>query len=1008
MPSFRPSVHGWPFPDDYDCPAALIGLGRPVAPEFGLAGGMCWAAIDRFAAGRRIPRTVHAPGAEDPLYAEFILRLANVLAKDTVARAAAAQRMPDSGRTGSLGRLARAEWARARKEMDAGRPVLLLLIGQRGPFADPTGNRFVLGARYEADSERATVWTYDPRRPGDDAATLLLDLGKGSAAFSGRMGRDEHIRGLIAVPYDRAAPPAVEASVAPVGERQRVGLEPDLAAVEVGPNGAGVLARDTDGHLVFMRATDGGWTRERPADLGDVGADFRFDGPPVLAGVTSGRPGVAMRGVNGHLLFLRKGSRGWSAEDLTDQPNTGLRFRIGGPPLVLQGGRHPVFGAVNPDGNLLIYSWSTVRGWSAENVSKEYGAEAAAHLLGGVAGVVDRTGKAHVLGKNADGELVHFRAETDGRWRAARPGAARAELRRLPIEGTPVVELSDDGAIEVFARGVGGHLLQFRLAEGGRWVGRDLTADAAGSDASLTLATDPRVAGSAAGRRHVFGRSEAGDIVHYAGGPDGTWSAENVTVDRITIGPLFRVEGEPAAAASGRTIVVAARRGAELLLYRWHEGGDWSAENLTVERGAKEDGPRISSDPVLLRTPDAAHLLVLSAAGALTRYRIAAPMGRAGRAGPMGALMGTLGPLLDGIRGLTDRFRKPKKAVGLRASPMAVAAVENAAVDALLTGADEPPAGADTVERPATATAEVSSHKIPAPDDAPSEGAPVEEGAAEGEERRDDQGWGHSSSAAAPWHESPEAPLLDLPDEVEIDHAAASASPDPDLDGADLIRAGSEWTGPQLVEPADAPPADDWDVALDGVEPGHEGTLANAAGDGVVDEEDPAAARIFLSDEEESDEAEAPEAEAPAAEAPPVEAPAAEPVAEAAQPEAAQPEAPADESATEAVPGRPLVDLSFLSDIVQTGEIEPEPATESASEPALSGNGAGVGQAEEPPVPLVVAESRVAPDAPSPTAPTPAEPVVDLEFLATAAEYVEGGPTEAAGMASFLEFLEQD
>jgi hypothetical protein len=233
--------------------------------------------------------------------------------------------------------------------MDSGRPVLLLLLRDIGPFADPTAARFVLATRYDADPTRAMVWTYDPRRPGDDAATLTLDPGKGSEPFVGRMGREETVRGVIAVPYDRAAPPAIVASSSPKDERRRVGLEEDLAEFDAGPNALGLLARDTEAHLVCIRHDDGGWSRERPADLGDVGADFRFEGAPYPAGGSGDRPSAVVRGVNGHLLHLRRGSRDWIAEDLTDQPNTGLRFRLEGDPVVLAEGRHPVVAGVNGD-----------------------------------------------------------------------------------------------------------------------------------------------------------------------------------------------------------------------------------------------------------------------------------------------------------------------------------------------------------------------------------------------------------------------------------------------------------------------------------------------------------------------------------------------------------------------------------------------------------------------------------------------------------------------------------
>ncbi len=1077
MPSFRPSAHGWPFPDDYDCPAALIGLGRPVAPEFGLAGGMCWTALDRFLAGRRIARTTHAPGPEDALYAEFVLRLTNALAKDVIARASSAQRLPAEGRGRSLGHLSRSEWATARREMDAERPILLLLLRDTGPFADPTDSRFVLATRYDADADRAMVWTYDPRRPGDDAATLILDPGKGGEPFVGRLGREETVYGLLAVPYDRPAPPRLAAAFSPADERQRVGLEEDLAPVDLGSRALGLLARDTEGHLVFVRHDDEGWHRERPADRGGVGADFLFAGPPVSAGAWGGKPSAIVRGVNGHLLHLRKGSRGWTAEDLTDQPNTGLRFRIAGGPVVLSEGRHPVVAAVNGDGRLLRYSWSTVRGWSAESLSKESGADAGCRLDGPIAGVVDGSGRAHVLGRNEGGEFVHFHEEPDGRWRGARPGAARAEIRRLLLDGPPVPRRGGDGAIEVFARGVGGHLLRFRLADGGRWTGQDLTEDAAGGAPSLTLASEPCVAGDAAGRRHVLGRNADGEVVHFAGAPDGSWRAENLTTDRITIGALFRVEGQPAAVAGGRTVLLAARRGGELMLYRWH-GDDWVAENLTVERGGRDGGPRIASDPVATATADAAHVLALSASGTLAHYRVEAPMAAQGAATGLGAIAAALPALSSFARGLIDRFRQPERAVGLRASPMRPAAEEapreaggrgdagSAEAEAVRAGGSE----AGRRERRAAAVDEPQEAGGAPADDAADTPAAAEPAAA--------RPWGRPTSAPAPWHEEPAEDEAD-----EAEHPPAPADPRRESPRAeperDLLRAGSEWDGPRLMKDPEPRPADDWDLALRDVSEAHERALVDHA-DEVVDEEDPASARLFR-------------ASSPAGEA--AGTPAATPEeggpgriddADGASPRPGEATDPSGGTAprapsTESVPGRPLVDLSFLSDIVRApGQDADDTAADEPIEEVAADGSAGPGGDPESPGPAARSQSPApapksepgatasppsrsdpppakagasAPQVPPPAGAAPAsrpagaattagapdrpagngsarrsdpvparsggagiagatasasadEPVVDLEFLVTAGEYV-GGAKPGDGMEGFLQFLEQ-
>ncbi|HUH13694.1 MAG TPA: hypothetical protein VMK65_11315, partial [Longimicrobiales bacterium] len=114
---FRPSEHGWPFSHALTFPSEALGLPAPPPPAGGLPGGHCWAALDRFLEGRRIPRNLAEPGAGDALQHELLRRQAAVLATGLWARVRALQALPE--RDGLLGRGAegasRAEWARIRR-----------------------------------------------------------------------------------------------------------------------------------------------------------------------------------------------------------------------------------------------------------------------------------------------------------------------------------------------------------------------------------------------------------------------------------------------------------------------------------------------------------------------------------------------------------------------------------------------------------------------------------------------------------------------------------------------------------------------------------------------------------------------------------------------------------------------------------------------------------------------------------------------------------------------------
>lgn len=614
------------------------------------------------------------------------------------------------------------------------------------------------------------------------------------------------------------------------------------------------------------------------------------------------------------------------------------------------------------------------------------------------------------------------------------------------LDGDPVATLSEDGAIEVFSRGVADHLLRFRLPEGGRWTAQDLTEHAAGGSPSLTVASRPCIAGTAAGLRHVLGRNADGDVVHFVGFPDGGWTAENLTLDRITIGPSYRIEGQPRAAAGGNGVLLAGRKGAELLLYRWHAGGAWTAENLTVERGAKDDGPRIASDPALACSREAVHVLALSSGGSLVEYRVDVSMAPARRAG--GGAVG-LSAVTDWFAGLVARLRelssgRSRPAVGLRASPMTEEPVEEPAAPENQLAAEKIAAEA-IAGRPATVTE--ANVNAAAQEESVGDTSQLAGGIRdEGDGAKGGESWGHRTSAAAPWHEEDDAGLV----ERDADDASPPASDVDESSERDLLRQGSEWSGPRLVPERGAAASDDWDRALEDVGTADEPSVVDSPAEEFVDEDDHASARIFLApvtSEDPLDAGEVPDGNS-VTDAPPRTEPAAEPTT--GQDVRGAAAAAPREPATDSVPGRPLVDLSFLSDIVPAGgssgttsadagapvpaestrtttpapavasgpagapatapaESEPAVAPPSAAEPNPGAQANGHQPSSLPnPVTATGAAtsgSAAAPGQQATTGPA-ADPVVDFDFLANAGEYVGGGKHEA-GMKEFLQFLAQ-
>jgi hypothetical protein len=179
---FRPSVHGFPFPNSFPPDRKFFLFNTPVGPvgfadaTRGLCGGMIFTAMDLFHHGRRaVPQT-----PTDPVFRYFCRRLfsswgvpfAWVKYWDWQLRPLASWTVAGVRVRDGVTRLtALDEWPKIRAALDAGQLASLGLVKQRGVSPLKLGqNHQVLGYGYDFDeaSGEVTIHIYDPNYPGDD------------------------------------------------------------------------------------------------------------------------------------------------------------------------------------------------------------------------------------------------------------------------------------------------------------------------------------------------------------------------------------------------------------------------------------------------------------------------------------------------------------------------------------------------------------------------------------------------------------------------------------------------------------------------------------------------------------------------------------------------------------------------------------------------------------------------------------------------------------------------
>lgn len=644
---FRPSVHGWAFQNRFRYPASMLGLSVPVSPAFGLCGGMCWSALDRYHA-ERLPTALDAPSPGEPLYEELLQRQLNALASNGWRRVHEWQAKPDVSsrfRRNDIGTATLAEFRRVRRLLDSGEPALLHLVRMAGPFANPTENLQVLAWSYleNRTAGHVRISVYDPNQPGNDKLYIELALRREDGRVALRQSSGEPLRGFFVVEYDRPRPLKFRAES--YTERTPLGFNHPLAGQPAVVRRGGsfdVFVRDQNADVIRLSRSDKGeWEAQNLTAADNAGIEFRLAVDPVATIGGDGRIGVFGRTNVGDVVRYGRSLRGgWAGANLTVRKRTGVDYRIVGAPAVVVGpGRRTWLLARNREGHLIQYLHRPLVGWKAEDLTRSQ-AFKGRYTMDSDPAVLRGPGDAlHVFALNDKGELLHYFWRRRSGWAAENLTERQRAAGSMRLVGRPAVLHAPGEAQAVLGRNANGELIHYRRSPSTSWTAENVTNSAApmltpesteeGGDAQgngayasdVRLTGDPAAAMAPDGSLHVLGRNEQGSVVHYARNGSG-WHVEDLTSERPVIDEGLRVGGDPTMAfAPGPRQHVFARNSRDLLFYHWSPVPSWAAENLTMERAKIGARYGVGSDPVLVPDADALpHVFAVDLDGRLVHY----------------------------------------------------------------------------------------------------------------------------------------------------------------------------------------------------------------------------------------------------------------------------------------------------------------------------------------------------------------------------------------------------
>jgi hypothetical protein len=204
-PDFVPSRHGFAFANSWPAvpaisvrvPAGRLGIGNAA---LGLCGGMVFAALDYWHAGR-LPSTVQpAPGT--PLFRFVVRRLID--SWHIPAGVAGYYRGMLSSDAALTRRTISRQWPRVRALLDAGQPapIGLVTVASANPLL-LGHNHQVLAYGYAVSGAEVTLAVYDPNSGPDDSVVVRF----GAAGFAHTVSIGWSVRGFFLTRYRAARPP---------------------------------------------------------------------------------------------------------------------------------------------------------------------------------------------------------------------------------------------------------------------------------------------------------------------------------------------------------------------------------------------------------------------------------------------------------------------------------------------------------------------------------------------------------------------------------------------------------------------------------------------------------------------------------------------------------------------------------------------------------------------------------------------------------------------------------
>jgi hypothetical protein len=207
---FCPSQHGFSFANSWPpapaisirLPAGRLGIGNAA---LGLCGGMVFAALDYWQAGREPPTDRPAPGA--PLYRFIVRRLVQSWRVPAgVLRYYRGMLAADSD---LADRTVLREWPRIRALLDLGLPATLgvVTVASANPFLLGHNHQVLAYSYQQADAE-VTMRVYDPNSGPDDAVAISFSTATPDARFAHTLAVSRPVRGFFLTRYAPAEPPA--------------------------------------------------------------------------------------------------------------------------------------------------------------------------------------------------------------------------------------------------------------------------------------------------------------------------------------------------------------------------------------------------------------------------------------------------------------------------------------------------------------------------------------------------------------------------------------------------------------------------------------------------------------------------------------------------------------------------------------------------------------------------------------------------------------------------------